>query len=189
MACGGDPAPLPPLADADASTLSAAIRGAPPEKTSFTACKALAEIERDRLPTFLTASLADYSNVAADQRAMTIAKNIDSSDGRSAWKAACPGGLAVLEELAMLAAEDRTELLWTKCEMSRFALFDAETVKAADAVGILLALLTADHLTRAKSLGEDEAFAISQIIATPRAVIEADLEFDEDTPPPPEMIP
>jgi len=79
--------------------------------------------------------------------------------------------LDVLNELAVVAADEQALPVWEKCEVSRFALFDAEAVKVADSMGLMLALLTADELTRNKSLREDEAFAISQMIATPKAVI------------------
>ncbi len=158
---------IAPLDTKAMRSLIEALESVSPRAQVKMASIGLVEVEGGRLPSFLSAALEAYANAAPDQKARSIAKEIDSWSGRAAWGKACSGGLEVLSELAMVAAEARGPLLWEKCELSRFPSLSAEKVERADPTATLLVTLFLDHLTRRGSLSEGETSVIVRLLEVP----------------------
>ncbi len=154
---------LPPVNPIEAKKLAEALRYVEDGSAAKMAALGLAELEARRLPEYLTTALEDYGTVAPEQRSMVVSREIGTEAGQKAWDEACAGGIVVFQEVAVAAPEAKSGILFERCDLGRFGLFDAKAAGGADPSALLLATMTAQHLQSNNSLSEDEGYAITKL--------------------------
>ncbi len=160
---GSSEGSLPPVNPIEARKLAEALRNVEDSFASQAAALGLAELESRRLPEYLTTALSDYGTVAPEQRSMVVSREIGTEAGQKAWDEACAGGIVVFQEVAVAAPEAKAGILFERCDLGRFGLFDAKAAGGADPSALLLATMTAQHLQSHNSLSEDEGYAITKL--------------------------
>jgi len=160
---------LPAVDQAAAQALAEALRSVDEGSAAQVAAAGLAELEAERLPEYLTTALKDYAEVAPEQRSMVVSREMGTVDGQNAWDKACAGGMIVFQEVAVAPADEKSGILFERCNLGRFGLFDASAAQRADPSALLLATMTAEHLQSNASLSDAEGFAISKLTAPPGA--------------------
>lgn len=158
---------LPPVDARLAKALAEALRNVEDGSAAMAAAGGLAELEAERMPEYLTTALKDYASAAPEQRSMVVSREIGTEDGQKAWDSACAGGIVVFQEVAVAAPEAKAGILFERCKLGRFGLFDAETAASADPSALLLATMAADHLQSNNSMSEDEGYAITKLTVPP----------------------
>jgi len=156
---------LPPVDEVEAKKLADALRSVDEGSAARAAAAGLAELEAERMPSYLTTALKDYATAAPEQRSMVVSREIGTEDGQRAWESACAGGIVVFQKVAVAAPEAKAGILFERCKLGRFGLFDAEAAAGADPSALLLATMAAQHLQSNNSLSEDEGYAISKLTA------------------------
>ncbi len=166
------PAPkhsLPPVNERAAEALATALRSVEEGSAAPAAAAGLAELEAERLPDFLTTALRDYAEVAPGERSNVVSREIGGAEGQAAWGQACKAGVIVFQEVAVADAADKSRILFERCDLGRFGIFDAKTVNSADPAALLIAVMAADQLSRDGSLSEPEGYAIGKLGVRPDA--------------------
>ncbi len=158
---------LPPVDARMAKALAEALRSVEDGSAARAAAEGLAELEAQRMPEYLTTALKDYARAAPEQRSMVVSREIGTEDGQKAWDSACAGGIVVFQEVAVAAPEAKAGILFERCNLGRFGLFDAEAAASADPSALLLATMAADHLQSNSSMSEDEGYAITKLTVPP----------------------
>src|SRR5690606_33540610 len=102
-------------------------------------------------------------------RAMLIARALDSVPGQLAWIQACRGGLQAFEDLAAVAAGERSALLWRECGLADLRLADEATIAAAEPTMVMLALVAFDHLRRNGEVAAQERTILRAMLTPPEA--------------------
>lgn len=158
---------LPPVDVRQAKALADALRTVEDGSAARMAAEGLAELEARRMPEYLTTALKDYARAAPEQRSMVVSREIGTEEGQKAWDSACAGGIVVFQEVAVAAPEAKAGILFERCNLGRFGLFDAEAAASADPSALLLATMSAEHLQSNDSLSEDEGYAITKLTVPP----------------------
>lgn len=160
-------ASLPAVNERAAEALATALRSVDEGSAAEAAAAGLAELEAERLPTFLTTALREYAEVSPSERSMVVSREVGGAEGQAAWGQACKGGVIVFQEVAVSDAGDKSRILYERCDLGRFGIFDAKTVSFADPAALLIAVMAADQLSRDGSLSEPEGYAIGKLGARP----------------------
>ncbi|MEZ4449511.1 MAG: hypothetical protein R3B09_08525 [Nannocystaceae bacterium] len=156
---------LPPLDRKVAAELVEALHTVVPEQLATMATQGLAELEGRRLPPFLLEALTAMSSAPPDQRALAVARALDSVPGQMAWIQACRGGLRVFQDLATVAAPQRAAILWKGCNFVDQRLTDEATAMRAEPVLVMLAHLAHDHLRRGGEVSPEELEILAAMMA------------------------
>ncbi len=154
---------LPAVNQRAADELATALRSVDDSSAAEVAAAGLAELEAERLPNFLTTALREYAEVPPAERSNVVSREIGGEEGQAAWGQACAAGVIVFQEVAVADAGDKSRILFERCDLGRFGIFDAKAASFADPAALLMAVMAADQLSRDGSLSTSEGFAIGKL--------------------------
>ncbi|HFE46705.1 MAG TPA: hypothetical protein ENJ18_14615 [Nannocystis exedens] len=158
---------LPAVNERAAAELAMALRSVEDDSAAVVAAAGLAELEADRLPGFLTSALREYAAVPPAERSKVVSHEIGGVEGQAAWGQACKAGVIVFQEVATADPGDKSRILFERCDLGRFGIFDAKAANSADPAALLMAVIAAEELSRDGSLSESEGFAIGKLGTRP----------------------
>ncbi len=154
---------LPRLSPAQVRELSEALRAAsklPPHRRRATVGRALANIERDRLPGPLVRALSEGGSQVEHTRLAGLRRALVHPEVRSTWPALCPADL----DLEALGAAERSGLrVYEACGLHNMKLLSASHVVSSHASEVLAAHAIFRHLRDHDALTDIEQRALSAL--------------------------
>lgn len=135
-----------PLDEEKAAEVVRALARLPEDQKSQFAARALAELERRRLPAQAVDFLEKLPGMSPASRASAYAQLL-AEDLRLQFQETCSGDVEeVMKELALAEAGTRAALLWDACELGRLSLMPELQAEKSSGIPMMLAHVLARHL-------------------------------------------
>ncbi len=110
-----------------------------PEQVLDVVSGALAELEKDRLPSPIVEALDAFRHVEEESVAELLVRAVEQT--MMEWERVCEGGEKAFGDLQFLGAEEKSAFIYDACGFDRYGFIDSAVAAEAPVMRVVLAFL------------------------------------------------